>query len=224
VLHFLPYYVLGLYCQERHLDSIRRPRVLGVAGIVLTSMICLQADKQFLAHVYLVESWEVSAHLHFFLQYLLCGVEVISVIFLVRSIRKPIFPFSHGSSTLAIYEWHWPIVNLITWGSIPFTAINIPGVSEPSLFMYMAKNWHPLFTFFAVHGLAFLICIGLGSERFWRLVRPISDPNCTRLFVPQPQSSSDDDNNNNSKSRNKAEHDAQEDYETQTLLEKGMVD
>ena len=189
VLHFLPYYVAGLFCEEKHLNSIRHPRLLGKFGILLTFGICVQTDPSYLGHVYFVSSWDVLPHLVFFLQYLLCGAEVLSVILLVRSISVPLFPFGHSNSTLAIYEWHWPIVGMLSWGLVPFTAIKIPGIPDPAIMVFLAKQFHPLLALAGAHIISYVICVALGSKRFWRLVRCISDPDCQRLFV----SSGEDD-------------------------------
>lgn len=184
VLHFLPYYVAGLYCEEKHLNSIRHPRFVGSMGILSTLAICFRTAPQYLGHVYFASSREVMPHVVFFLQYLLCGVEVLSVILVVRSIAFPLFPFGHSNSTLAIYEWHWPIVGLVSWGQVPFTAIKIPSMSNPAMMVFVAKHMHPLLSIVAAHVVAYGICVALGSTSFWRLVRPISDPDCRSLFVP----------------------------------------
>ena len=183
VLHFLPYYVVGLYVQEEQLNAIRYPRTVGILGILLTFAVCLNVDPSLLGHVYSVPSWEVVPHLVFFLQYMLCGIEAISVILLFRSFRHPLFPYGHTDSTLAIYEWHWPVIGMITWGHIPFTSSPFPHFSDPSLLVLMAQKWHPLTSFFAAHALSYLICVVLGSKMFWSWVRPISDPDCASLFV-----------------------------------------
>eukprot|EP00977_Amphora_coffeiformis_P018326 scaffold6420_cov168-Amphora_coffeaeformis.AAC.4 len=183
VLHFLPYYVVGLYCEEKHLNSIRRPRLVGVVGILSTFAICVLVDPSTLGHVYFVPSWELTPHLVFFLQYVLCGAEVLSVILLFRSISSPVFPYSHANSTLAIYEWHWPVVGTITWGEVPFTHANLPLFSNASPFIFIARQCHPMLTLLLAHLFAYAICICLGSTAFWRLVRHISDPECGGCFV-----------------------------------------
>ena len=183
VLHFLPYYVGGLYFEEKYLNAIRYPRLVGAAGILSTLVICFQVDPNHLGHVYFVSSWKVFPHLLFCFQYLLCGIEIISSILLMRSISVPIFPFGHASSTLAIYEYHWPVVGILTWGKVPFTEIDIPGLSDPSQFVALAKHWHPLTTLFASHVISYFICVALGSTWFWRWVQPVSDPDCRFLFA-----------------------------------------
>ena len=183
VLHFLPYYVAGLYCEEKHLNSIRQPRLVGAVGVMLTFTICLLVDPSALGHIYFVPSWELTPHLVFFLQYILCGAEVLSVVLLCRSIVSPIFPYTHANSTLAIYEWHWPIVGMISWGQAPFTSIEMPSISNPSLFVSIVQSSDCTTTLLLAHVLSFAICIFLGSPVFWQIVRHISDPNCDGLFV-----------------------------------------
>lgn len=82
---------------------------------------------------------------------------------------------------MAIYEWHWPIVGVITWGQIPFTQTNLP--INRSLFIYIAQHCHPMLTLVLTHALAYAICVCLGSTVFWRLVRHISDPDCGGFFI-----------------------------------------
>ena len=181
VLHFLPYYVVGLYCEEMHLNSIRRPRLVGVVGILLTFSVCVLVDASYLEHVYFVPSWELTPHLVFFLQYILCGAEVLSVVLLFRSFTSPIFPYTHANSTLAIYEWHWPIIGMISWNEIPFTHTDLP--IKPSFFIFLAQHCHPVLTVLLGHVLAYTICVCLGSNAFWRVVRHVSDPYCRGFFV-----------------------------------------
>jgi hypothetical protein len=183
VLHYLPYYVTGLYFDEKLLNAIPRPRLVGFLGVVVTMLVCLQVDAKYLGHAYFVPSWEVFPHVVFFWQYLLCGSEILSVILIFRSVAFPLFPYGHSNSTLAIYEWHWPIVGMITWGHLPFSSVNMPGMSSPSLFLYMATHFSPVWTLVFTHVLAYGLCVALGSTLVWRLVRPISDPDCGFIFV-----------------------------------------
>lgn len=182
LLHFLPYFVAGLFFDERHLNAVPRPRLVGGLGVVCTMIVCVQVDSRYLGHAYFVPSWEVFPHIVFFLQYLLCGIEVLAVMLVLRSIAFPLFPYGHPNSTLAIYEWHWPIVGMITWGQIPFSSTVLPGISNPSLFLSMATHLPPWLTLVFSHCLAYCICVVLGSRGFWRFVRPISDPDCGFMF------------------------------------------
>ena len=74
-------------------------------------------------------------------------------------------------------------MGILTWGKVPFTEIDIPGISDPSQFVAMAKHWHPLTTLFALHVISYFICVALGSTWFWRWVQPVSDPDCRFLFA-----------------------------------------
>jgi hypothetical protein len=179
VLHFLPYYVAGLLCDERHLDSIPRPRYVGSFGVFLTLTTCFRIDEGHLGHMFSLWTWDLESHFWFLFQYVLCGSAVVSVILLVKAIPVPLFPYSHSNSTLAIYEWHWPLAGILAWGQIPYTNIKLAG---PSIVQLILNELPPLPAMIIVHIICYVICVALGSAPGWRFLRFVSEPNCKTFF------------------------------------------
>lgn len=179
VLHFLPYYVAGLYCEERWINSIHRPRLVGFCGLVLTLVFYMVTPDILQGTIYFVHSFKVMPHLHFFLQYMIVGVHVLSVILLLRIVPAPLFPFSHPNSSLAIYEWHWTLANIHSWGNFPYT---YKQVLNPSPVRYTLDRFPPWLAVLMFHVLAYCVCAVLGSTFFWRLCRHMSDPSFPGLF------------------------------------------
>lgn len=213
LFHFFPYYVSGLYVDEctlqrliagigrrlgmtsntkhpsssmtvpagAHADTISR--IVGCCGVAVTIIICQLVDRSDLGWMYGIESYEVRPHLIFLLQYLVAGTAVVSVIMLVKTIREPLFPFCHGSSTLAIYEWHWVFANFLAWGNLPFSDITIVMSSGDSFVQYCFSHLPPLLAALVVHIVCYLICVVLGNRLVWdALLRYVCEPNCQWLF------------------------------------------
>lgn len=180
VFHFFPYYVAGLTCDATTLSSIRRPRLLGVLGIGVTFLFTCLAPESFLGHIYFQETWNLGYHLMFWVQYALCGSILLSVILLVTKISIPLFPFSHTSSTLAIYIYHWQFLMVLD-GKCPFSSVVCFG-QNPSPLEQIMEYFSPVSAIFVLHVLSYVSCVAIGSKQFWKLVQPISNPDYAWLF------------------------------------------
>ncbi|CAB9510250.1 expressed unknown protein [Seminavis robusta] len=206
LFYFFPYYVAGLYCTEETWNTLIRQscriggvkskqvdrcsRFLGGLGIILTLLICQVVPREHLGWKYTIDTYALQPHLVFLFQYLLAGAAVVSVILVVKTVRVPLFPFGHSNSTLAIYEAHWPVANLLAWGTLPYTAIS---TTNTSAIQWCFSDLSPVPTLLCVHLICYLICVALGSRLMWdRLLRHACDPQwiCRWLFQPQEQAES----------------------------------
>jgi len=214
VFFFFPYYVAGLYCHEATFQRLvvgfgrccgmiptcntnkatesqldKMSRIMGVFGIFGTIVICqVVPNIDDLSWVYSMDTFHWRPHLIFVLHYILAGTATVSTILVLKTIRIPLFPYGHGNSTLAIYEWHWPLATYWGWGNLPYTEINVTNWS--SLVHRCFTNLSPLTAALAVHLLCYGICIVLGHRMVWdKALRFACDPDwlCKPLFgVQQP--------------------------------------
>ena len=160
--------------------------LLGVLGVFLTLAICILIDSndtRYWLTGYHVSTWDVVSHLWFFAKYLLCGTEILSVLLLLRTVNVPLFPVMHSNSTLAIYEWHWPLVTLLTWGDLPYTEISYLRKNQSSVIVQMLASLPPLLAFVSAHVLVYAICCMLGNNFAWRLLQYVSAPQSGQLLL-----------------------------------------
>jgi hypothetical protein len=179
LFRFFPYYVAGIITDESTLKRIPRPTLLGTIGVISTLYACYNSHEKYLGITYSDMSWNLESHFIFFLQYFFCGVIFLSLILLVRQIPFPLFPFSHGSSTLAVYIWHWQVMNPLLFGTYPFSGIQF---TEIQPLMRFLQESNPAIGILTVHLICYCICSILGSRLTWRVLKYISTPDCTCLF------------------------------------------
>ena len=180
LFRFFPYYVAGVITDKTMFENIPKPMLTGLVGVTMTllaSMLVQDKDK-YLGIAYDID-WDMETHVIFFLQYVFCGIIVVSVILLVRQISVPLFPFSHANSTLAIYVWHWHLMAPLLWGNYPLS--DTPFVNQRPLMTWM-QSLHPLIGIVLAHLIAYGICILIGSQFVWTILRMISDPDCQWMY------------------------------------------
>ena len=185
--------VLSNSSREQTSSADKASRLAGCCGVVCTLTICQVMDRGDLGWMYNIGGYELRPHLLFLFQYVLAGTAVTSVILIVKTISEPLFPFSHGNATLAIYEWHWAFANLLAWGSLPFTEIQVvtvanmrasmPSGAYDSFIEYCFSTFPPLPTLLMVHLVCYLVCVLLGSRIVWNVaLKYVCCPNCKWLF------------------------------------------
>jgi len=181
VFRFFPYYVAGIVLDGCYLKEIPKPTLLGLVGVAATLFTCYKIKDQdkYLGIVYSGANWSLDYLSVFLFQYMFCGAIFLSLILLVRQIPFSLFPYSHTHSTLAVYVWHWHIMNPLLFGTYPFSDIKFT-TSQP--LMNMMQNYHPLVGIIAVHFISYIICTVLGSQLVWRVLKHVSAPECAWLF------------------------------------------
>jgi hypothetical protein len=166
--------------------------------MAITLVLCQIVPRDYLGWTYSIDNYEWQPHLIFVLQYLLAGSAVVSVIMFVKTIPFSLFPGGHGNSTLAIYEWHWPVANFLAWGNLPFTGINI---TANSFVQYCFSHWSPFLAVFMAHAICYGVCFVLGSRTLWdKALRYVCDPQwaCRWLFPKQTVDADAANNRSNS--------------------------
>jgi hypothetical protein len=204
LFYFFPYYVAGLYftdgafhCLVQRVyrlvgvraesvqlssDLDRAGRRIGCIGIIITLLACQIVPREHLGWMYNIDNYHLWPHVVFVMQYLLAGVALVSVILVVKTIPFPLFPFSHGNSTLAIYEAHWPVANWLAWANLPYTGIS---VASTSLVQHCFASLSPIPAVMGIHLVCYLVCVALGSQVVWNvMLRSVCDPQwaCKYIF------------------------------------------
>jgi hypothetical protein len=203
VFYFFPYDVAGLYWIEGAFQGLvqrvhrlvggraesvqvsyyldRATRRIGCIGIIGTLLVCQVAPRDQLGWMYTIENNQSWPHVVFVTRYLLAGVAVVSFILVVETIPFPLFPFSHGNSTLAIYEAHWPVANWLAWANLPYTGIS---VMSTSLVQHCFASLSPIPADLGIHLVCYLVCVALGSQVVWNVVlRHVCDPQWARRYL-----------------------------------------
>lgn len=179
LFHFFPYYVGGLICDESMLN-VPKPNIVGWVGIALAIGISISLPDEYQVNIYFIQNLDLANTAVFFLQYVFCSIGFLSILIMVKRVEKPIFPWSHKDSTLAIYMWHWHIVGLITGGLCPFTEINC--FDYPTPIVRMMRSLPPIVAIIELHCLAIALCILLGSNWAWMVLRAVTVPNIDWLM------------------------------------------
>lgn len=182
IFRYFPYYVLGLTMNRASLDRVPRPTLVGSLGLTLSFLFSWTPnDKKYLELSYVDYPWSWEPHLILLLQYAISTANVLSVVVLVRQISFPLFPSFHSQSTLAIFCWHWHLLQPILWGKYPFSEMSFYQGWPLIEFLQKMKH-HPITAILFLHVLAYVICAVLGSKIAWKVFRHVSDPDCEWMF------------------------------------------
>ena len=156
-------------------------RCLGFFGICLTLLISCFVDSSNVTDL----SWkmqikstlDVRSQVIFFLHYLYAGFGVLSFIIFFKTINFSLFPFGHTYSTLAIYEWHWVVVNFFKVGTLPYSDKVVRNEDNQAFLPYMYSKY-PWGAGLIFHVIAYCICLFLGSKWLWNTVglKHVCDP------------------------------------------------
>eukprot|EP00529_Nitzschia_sp_RCC80_P024661 CAMPEP_0113504704 /NCGR_PEP_ID=MMETSP0014_2-20120614/34868_1 /TAXON_ID=2857 /ORGANISM="Nitzschia sp." /LENGTH=448 /DNA_ID=CAMNT_0000399853 /DNA_START=96 /DNA_END=1439 /DNA_ORIENTATION=- /assembly_acc=CAM_ASM_000159 len=187
IFRFFPFYVAGLVTDKSTLDRVRRPVTSGVLGIALSMIfaVAVEDPNHFLGIYYAIPSWSIWDHTVLLFQYVYAGIIVVSVILIVKEIKvSSLLPWSHSNSTLAIYVWHWQLLTLIVYGNVPFGVnLSLTNGKWPVMeYMKSVGRTHPVLAIVSLHVLSYAICVVLGSQLFWKIIRPITDPDISFVF------------------------------------------
>jgi hypothetical protein len=193
IFRFFPFYIAGLQAgKEMTLNRIKNPTLAGMCGLIYTWVACANSNDQeyYFSIKYFGFDWSIEGNFILFYQVWYSLVLVQSIVLLVRKwITFPLFPGSHASSTLAIYAWHWRILDVLLWGDVPFSNGKIKLWSSgwrPAYDYFRSCTsdslWkdpfhHPLVAILLLHSVSYAICLVLGSKWAWKAFKYINAPN-----------------------------------------------
>jgi hypothetical protein len=205
LFRYFPFYMAGLLLDKGVLDRVPKPLFWGSAGVTITLFFAyLVPDPESIFSIqYFDYDWSIRLHAILLFHYIYSAIVVVSILLMIRPLNFSLFPFGHANSTLAIYTWHWKVLEVMLWGYLPFSRGKVQLFESKPAFDYVQQSTsnkilshnHPFMAILLLHLLSYFICIVLGSTWAWNLFRYVNDPNCEVLFV-RDQNGSHDANEN----------------------------
>jgi hypothetical protein len=192
LFRYYPFYLAGLLLDKGALDRVPKPVLWGTLGATTTFIFaCLVPDPESIFSIqYFDFDWSIRIHAILLFQYIYSAIVVVSVLLLCRPITFSLFPCGHANSTLAIYTWHWKVLEVVLWGHLPFSQGKVQLLESKPAFYYLQNSTsnnifspkHPFMAVLFLHVLSYFICFALGSTWAWNLFRYINNPYCDFLF------------------------------------------